>query len=415
MPPGAFKRNNHSSSLAPKKKSAHGVVIWLSVAIIALIAYGSLYPFDFKPAAEGVSVWQALGRLTWARAGRSDRISNVLLYAPLGFCLFLSWSARWERVAAVGVATMMGALLSFSIEVAQVYISSRVPSWQDVVYNVCGAVGGALGGLAWRIVSKRSFAAELPGRRRDIVAAAALGLWFVWRWAPFEWHAELEILNTALRPLLHPELEALAILQFLAWWLAAAFLLMANVDRARATELLLTLIATTLVGRLFFIASPLQASEAMAVLLLLPALAGLHKLRPRLRETLICAALIGAYISDELQGWRALNAQLDAARFDFWPFMDWLRAGMPIDLAWLSRRLFQFVTAAWLLRRVGCSERATLYWIVGGSLVIECARLVIARQTASLTEPALALAALLCLRMFAERGRAANLPRERSR
>ena len=67
-------------------------VPWLLFAVIALIAYGSLYPFNLKPDAIQVGVLQALHELSWARAGRGDRIANVLLYLPLGFCLFL-WLA----------------------------------------------------------------------------------------------------------------------------------------------------------------------------------------------------------------------------------------------------------------------------------------------------------------------------------
>ncbi|HSN70604.1 MAG TPA: hypothetical protein VLT59_03810, partial [Steroidobacteraceae bacterium] len=62
---------------------------WLLVAVVALIVYGSLYPFNFKPDAIEGGILQALGALSWARAGWGDRVSNLFLYLPFGFCAFL--------------------------------------------------------------------------------------------------------------------------------------------------------------------------------------------------------------------------------------------------------------------------------------------------------------------------------------
>ena len=76
---------------------SRSVILWLLLVVLALIVYGSLYPFNFKPDAIEGGVLEALRQLSWARAGRGDRISNVLLYLPLGFCLFLWLELRWPR------------------------------------------------------------------------------------------------------------------------------------------------------------------------------------------------------------------------------------------------------------------------------------------------------------------------------
>ena len=85
---------------------------WLLLAVVALIAYGSLYPFNLKPDVLHDGVLEAVRELSWARAGRSDRIANVLLYLPLGFCLLLWLERRLRRAAAVMLAVLFGALLS---------------------------------------------------------------------------------------------------------------------------------------------------------------------------------------------------------------------------------------------------------------------------------------------------------------
>ena len=91
---------------------SRSVIFWLLLVVLALIVYGSLYPFNFKPDAVEGGVLEALRQLSWARAGRGDRISNVLLYLPLGFCLFLWLELRWRRANAMILATALGTLLT---------------------------------------------------------------------------------------------------------------------------------------------------------------------------------------------------------------------------------------------------------------------------------------------------------------
>ena len=179
---------------------------WLLILVIALIAYGSLYPFNFKPDAIQGGVFRALEKLSWARAGRSDHIANVLLYLPLGFCLFLWLSARLRRHTGWMLATLLSALLSLTIEVAQVYVSARVPSLKDLALNTLGAALGATGGLLWRGIAKLM---HLPTREelptRDPGAALVVVTWLVFRFAPFVPQLDLGKLKAALRPLFEPQ------------------------------------------------------------------------------------------------------------------------------------------------------------------------------------------------------------------
>jgi glycopeptide antibiotics resistance protein len=68
----------------------------------------------------------------------ADLLINVLLYVPLGVAL--QWrrpgNARW-------LALPVAALLSVSMELAQVWSHDRFPSATDVVMNVAGCILGA--------------------------------------------------------------------------------------------------------------------------------------------------------------------------------------------------------------------------------------------------------------------------------
>jgi hypothetical protein len=62
-----------------QRSRASRIVPWLLLAVVALIVYGSLYPFDFTSTAVGGGLIEAVHALSWARAGRGDQVSNILL------------------------------------------------------------------------------------------------------------------------------------------------------------------------------------------------------------------------------------------------------------------------------------------------------------------------------------------------
>ena len=120
----------------------------LSLALICLITYASLYPFtDWRN--------QGISPLIYVTAPLPkywtgfDVATNVLGYAPLGFLLTLaslrSGHMRWAMLLAV-----LGALLlSLSLETLQSYLPSRIPSNVDLVLNTLGAAVGAY--IAWAL------------------------------------------------------------------------------------------------------------------------------------------------------------------------------------------------------------------------------------------------------------------------
>ena len=120
----------------------------LSLALICLIIYASLYPFtDWRN--------QGLSPLAYLTAPLPkywtgfDVAANVLGYAPLGFLLTLaslrSGQIRW----AMWLAVMSALLLSLVMETLQSYLPSRIPSNVDLALNTLGAALGAY--TAWAL------------------------------------------------------------------------------------------------------------------------------------------------------------------------------------------------------------------------------------------------------------------------
>src|SRR5207302_5759902 len=77
----------------------------VTAGLAVIIAYGSLYPFEFSLPTAGPGPVQALLR-TWANTpGRGDFLANVLLYMPVGFRRADAGAAMQGHLPVFGRAT----------------------------------------------------------------------------------------------------------------------------------------------------------------------------------------------------------------------------------------------------------------------------------------------------------------------
>ena len=384
------------------------LVPWLLLAVIALIAYGSLYPFNFKADAFDGGLWNALRELSWARAGRGDRISNVLLYLPLGFCLLLSLNTKLHQGLAFAVATLTGSLLSLCIEVAQVYISARVPSLTDLMLNAFGTSLGALIGMGWDTIANWM---HLPRRAekpaRDPSAALLVMLWLAWRFAPFVPHFDLGKLKAALQPLFRPHLDLSQVLIYLTYWLVISRAVASVVSRPRTLEALLLLIAVVLIGRLIVANQAFVPSELLALLVLMPLVLVMHWLTPAPRRLVLVGAIISVFMFLRLA---PFDFAVSPAPFDFWPFLQWFDIGPAAAWSmtdWVAffGNLFLFGAVLWTVRHSGLSFNVAAGTLMVLVLVTETMQMWLPARTGSLTDPVLALLVMLAFRYVLQKSR----------
>ncbi|MGB4117740.1 MAG: VanZ family protein [Polaromonas sp.] len=134
---------------SPTSISDTGVktVAWpLSLAIICLIVYASLYPFT-EWRNQGISPLIYLTAPLPKYWTGFDVATNVLGYAPLGFLLSLASLRSGHMHWAMLLAVLGALLLSLVLETLQSYLPSRIPSNVDLVLNTLGAALGAV--AAW--------------------------------------------------------------------------------------------------------------------------------------------------------------------------------------------------------------------------------------------------------------------------
>lgn len=108
---------------------------------LLLLAYGSLYPLSGWHGSSHDALNFVLS--PWPRyVTRTDLITNVLAYLPLGY-LLTTWlrlyTGRWQAVAWVVLASTLFSLL---MESAQTFLPGRIASNLDILTNGAGALLG---------------------------------------------------------------------------------------------------------------------------------------------------------------------------------------------------------------------------------------------------------------------------------
>jgi glycopeptide antibiotics resistance protein len=116
------------------------------IAAIVGILFLTLFPFrfDFQSRLLGNSSPFFLGS-GMKTSGFSDAFLNVLLFIPLGFGFAEKLrERRMSRTATFFSVWVTGAMFSYAIEIAQIYIPMRDSGWEDVITNSTGAIVGFL-------------------------------------------------------------------------------------------------------------------------------------------------------------------------------------------------------------------------------------------------------------------------------
>jgi VanZ family protein len=204
------------------------------------------------------------------------------------------------------------------------------------------------------------------------------------------------------------------VFSFLTFWLVINQAVAAVVSRPRRLEALLLVIATVLVGRLLVANQTFLPGELLALLLLLPMLLVMHRLRPRPRRAVLVFAVIVVLLID---GLAPFDFTPPMGRFDLWPFLGWFEIGLPaaiqlIDWSELFGKLFLYGALLWVIKEWGASIGVAVLALVATVLAIEVLQAWLPDQTASITEPLLALGVGLAFRSLYQRMRPRAFARE---
>jgi VanZ family protein len=315
-------------------------VFGLLLLAVALIVYGSLYPWQFD-FGRHVDAWQLLLH-SWpsafTRYVARDIALNVLLYVPLGAAAFLSFYQK-RRWAAVIAAIALGFTLSGSMELLQAYDDHRNTSLLDLTTNTVGTAAGALLGLVF------APAAEFLSRRTwRLAGAGALlaALWLGFQLYPFfPVFSTYRVRHWLSLPWSLSSISPVEVWAGAAEWFALALALEACLGRLRTWWLAAAILALPL--RFFIVTRTVHWNDLLAAPLALVLWEAVAPSR-RLRAGLVM--MLSAILLRELAPFRWSAA---ASGFSWVPFMPTLESDWGSAVVIVLRKAFDYGAAVWLL------------------------------------------------------------------
>jgi VanZ family protein len=379
----------------------------LACASAALILYGSLFPFRIRTSVD-LGLFDVLETLEFKPTTRGDIVANLLLYMPLGLSLMFAWSRRQSRWHALARAVLVGTALALAVELAQVYLRSRVSSLTDVALNAIGTLCGASAAIAYGALGTSVRIRAFASGRPDAAALSVVLLWLGFRLAPFVPTIDWQKYKDALKPLfIDPQIGGLEFLRYVTGWLVVAYAVRLLTRREYALGATLAIVGIVLFGRLVVVGKTLNVSELAALAACVPLAALLIALRERRRVAVLAVLLAAVTVA---QGVAPFELLPNAQGFSWMPFRSSLRGSLELNYSALLEKCFWYFSLVWLLARCGWSSATAALGTASLLTAIEVVQMWLPGRSADVTDPLLALAAGLLFAMSRER---IGLPAER--
>jgi VanZ family protein len=356
--------------------------------IVAVILYGSLFPFHFQAVEVPGGPLSAL-LSTWnIPDDRGDVVSNFLLYLPFGF--FSVRALRKLRVppcwVLAALITLTGFALSMCVEMMQFYVPGRDSAMADVYANTAGAFAGALA-AAWL---RRDL---FPGSRvrvlrQEIVwrpfAILLIACWLGNRLFPYfpagDFHAHWSSLRTLLTVPGPLDLYKQSV-----YWLAAAVMLdslfapmLKSAESARTVNLestrsrialaaMVVMIAAVAMARLFLIGGTVSSAEIAGPFIAILAWAAMSRLTRRAAIVAILFVVLAI-----LQALDPFHFLAEPRQFGWIPFASFISGPREGGVRVFFEKAFTYGTLVWLPVRAGASFPIAA---IAGTALVFCLRL----------------------------------------
>ena len=363
----------------------------ITLAVLVLILYWTLYPFEFHAAGSAGGPWHKLFSTFRTRGERDDIVANILLFVPLGFFLMLSLPRpRWWDAA---VATAGAALLSTTIELLQFYDEGRQTTLSDVYSNATGAcLGAAVGVLCYRKLKT----AAAAGSGRGVFEVLLLACWLGYRLYPYDIVLNFRKFRHGVQPLIDLRtLPDFTWLSHFAVWLAVALLVETVAGSATLRWVFAVVVVPGMLAARSLIWPIRLAPEDVAAGALAALVWTIVLWRVSSRAKIVAVLFTGAIVFDGLQPLRLYSE----SRASVWvPFALLLtgqaNVGVFLEKAFLCGGL------VWTAVRAGCSWKTAT--IAGGALVfvLGLAQVYVSGRPAGSTDLAILLMASATMRLL---------------
>ncbi len=319
--------------------------IWLvTVIMLAVILYGSFYPFEFRIPPHGIGPLATFLACWSERPGRGDFIANILLYLPFGFFFVLGFPPGRHTRRALFLAVLAGAVMSLSVELAQYYDAGRVTSFSDFYTNTLGTLLGALAARAAGATFRLPYIGEISARPAPILLILA---WLAYRMYPYVPTIDLHKYWNALKPIvLTPSLTGYDLFRQTTIWLTVYALIEAVVGRRRSAWLALLFAIVTLCAKVLIISTVLRVAELAGAGMAFAVWLILLTLPRRLRSGIVGIALCIYVVALRLEPFHFLQF---ARPFIWIPFHALMYGSLQVDALSFLEKFFLYGSMLFLL------------------------------------------------------------------
>ncbi|MFV8835839.1 VanZ family protein [Aquisalimonas sp.] len=402
MASGSVASSPQGGSDAVGVPAGYGTARLLLLFSAVGIIYGSLYPFRFEFAPMALSDAAEVLLTDWRGEFRPVNVlTNVLLFVPYGLFGAVALAA-WHWLPRWLLLYLSAAVIAFGLQVAQLWLPGRVPTFADGAINMVGTVAGA---TIARLPGVHALMTHTGRHARQALALPFLLMlcWVAYRWFPFVPSVDVFSIKDGLRPLLlEPELRPLDAFHNAVAWIVFACLW----EQCRLSWWWLWLVIPgVVVAQVGITANPLVLHNVMGAAAALLVWTGLRYGFRRPIEPVILLLLAMLVV----QGLRPF--ELAQGAFLWLPFQGFLHGNMTVNLLSLIEKLFLYGSLVWLTLEASQSRVTALLLPAVMVAGIEIAQIWIASRTAEITDPLLCVAfwgvAMVAWRPYAQRRQAA--------
>jgi len=367
--------------------------------VIAIIVYGSLYPWDFHSTQLAASpLWVLIH--SWPRVVDQPLILdfgiNVLLYMPVGVFGFLALRQSVRTAFAATATVLIGLTLSGSIEMIQLFDDARDCTASDVVCNVSGTVlGVALGSLYQQWLKRQLARTETAKFLHPTGGVLLFYTWLAYQAFPlFPVLSRTKLAEKFRDFIAEVSLSPLEIFTYFVEWLVVAQLL-ENVLGPERTRRLFPFLLLVIPTRLLIAGRTVSWSELAGGVL---AYICCHFLGGYQWRAALVAGLMLSLLT--LRGLAPYHWSSVANAFSWIPFSGLLEDDPEFGMLTFLRKCFWYGSSVWLLRAAGwrLTQAAIATALLLGT--IEVIQIHLPGRVAEVTDPLLALILAMILGLF---------------
>ena len=356
-----------------------------AAALIAVVLYLSLYPFQWRPhlLSDGPLFVFTRSWRTWPE-NRGDFITNIAFYLPCGYFVIKCFKSRIPVFVRLLGTFLLCTTLSVALELSQFYIAYRFSDIRDTYANSIGALLGAAASLIFDGTEHKPLVANIRANPFPMFLLAAFVSARLYPYVPvMDSYKYLDALRS-LSAFVVPAADEI----FLGTecWMAVYFILEYVFGRRPVIPLVIGIAALVFVGQVV-IDTTVGSGEVLGAILALPLSILLTRVLPN-PPALFAVIFTVAVVIERLQPF-AFNSMSHS--FGWFPFAALVHSTNEHTVVMISEKSFLYGTLIWLWVAAGLQRLSATIGVSLLLLLCSFAEVHIPGHVAETTDAALAL------------------------